>query len=128
MGRPAVGIANRLHQTITRRGLVACELVEPKSDAEVVARLDDARALVAPQPASLDPYMRGAAARGLPVVAPLDATTAWMPEAALVPVPSHAGSADLAAALVAGIRAPRRSRPPEPPKPERRLLAALGLQ
>lgn len=89
----------QLHRTITRRGLLACEVVEPAHDAEVVARLDAAACLIALRPASPDPYLRAAAERGLPIVTPRTASTAWLPAALLVAVAPVAARSALAASV-----------------------------
>jgi len=119
----------RIDRLVAARGLLACEVVEPASEAEVLARLDQASVVISLAPSGLDPYLWRAAARGCPVVAPLDPGTAHL-GAALVEVPWHGGRG-LAAALAAAVE---RAAQPGPPPDLRRpnaddadLLAALGL-
>lgn len=58
----------RLRRRIAGRGLLSCEVVSPRSDSEVLARLDAADVLVAWPPAPLDPYRWRAGRRGVPIV------------------------------------------------------------
>jgi len=98
--------AAMLRRRILARGLVACELATPVDERAVVARLDHAHAVVALHPAATDPYLRRAADRGVPVVAPLVARTAWLHGRALVGIPAGVGATALAEALDTAIAAP----------------------
>lgn len=99
----------RLHRQVITRGLLACEIVEPTDDAEVLARLERADAVISLRPAGLDPYVRAAARHGLPVVAPLSPATAALDRQALVAVSPRAGAAELAAALDRALSLPHRA-------------------
>lgn len=96
-----------LRRRIAARGLRACELLSPATDAEAVARLDRADAVVALHPVGLDPFLRHAARAGVPIVAPLVAATAALPTDRLVPVPTRLRATDLSAALQAATLHPR---------------------
>lgn len=89
----------RLHREVTARGLRACEVVAPGNDGEVLARLERADAVVSLRPAALDPYARAAARRGIPIVAPGDARTAWIDRALLVPIAVSPARGELVAAI-----------------------------
>jgi hypothetical protein len=91
----------RLRRRIRGAGLVACELLSPATDEQVVARLERATVVVELHPVGLDPFLRTAARRGVPVVAPLVAATAWLPEDQLVPVAPDAPPREIATALAA---------------------------
>src|SRR5690606_6397019 len=60
---------------VTRRGLLACEVLEPDDEDAVRSRLARCDVFVALQPAELDPYL-WQAATGSAVVAPNTAATA----------------------------------------------------
>lgn len=92
----------RLHRTITRRGLLACEVVAPSDDSQVLARIDHAACMVALRPAALDPYLQEAASRGTPVVAPAIAATSALTAGSLVAV-HPADPAAVTAALVTAL-------------------------
>ncbi len=89
-----------LHREVTRQGLRACEIVAPRDDAEVLARLERADAVVSLRPAGLDPYLRAVARRGVPIIAPADPRTAWIDRQQLLPVGVPPTRAALAAAIV----------------------------
>jgi glycosyltransferase involved in cell wall biosynthesis len=89
----------RLHREVTARGLLACEVVVPRDDSEVLARLERADAVVCLRPAALDPYVLAAARRGVPIVAPADARTVWIDRAQLVPLGLHPSSGEVATAI-----------------------------
>jgi hypothetical protein len=120
----------QLHRTITRCGMVACEVVAPADDGEVVARLDSASCLLALRPRALDPFVRAAADRGLPVVGPRCPELALVPSEQRVEVPQGAGPSVLTAALREALG--RTSRAPREPRPsgsdDARLLRALGVR
>lgn len=99
-GPAAPWYRDRLHREVTRQGLRACEIVVPNDDAEVLARLERADALISLRPAGLDPYLAAAAGRGVPIVAPADARTAWLDPPQLVPLTLPVTRASLAAAIV----------------------------
>jgi glycosyltransferase involved in cell wall biosynthesis len=102
----------RLHRHVITRGLLACEIVEPSDDGQVLARLERADAVISLRPAGLDPYVRAAARRGLPVVAPLAPATAGLASQGLVAVSPRAGATELAAALATALSRPRRAPTP----------------
>jgi hypothetical protein len=91
----------RLHLAITRQGLLACEVVVPSDDREVMARIVEAACMVSLRPVALDPYLHEAAAHGTPVVAPADTATSALPAGSLVAVPDLGRAAVTAALVVA---------------------------
>lgn len=90
---------DRLHRTVTRGGLRACEIVAPSDDGEVLARIEQAAALVSLHPAALDPYARVAARRRMPIVAPSDGRTAWIDRQLLQPIAIPCSRAAVASAI-----------------------------
>ena len=117
----------QLHRYVTRRGLSACEIVEPVDEGGVLARVERADAVVFLRPTPLDPYLREAVRRGLPVVAPAGAATSEIDPAALVPITGTPTTTQLAGALGEAL-----VRPHSPPSTtratgDRDVLAALGL-
>lgn len=118
----------QLHRTITRCGLLACEVAAPIDDGEVVARLDTASCLLALQPRALDPFVRAAAGRGLPIVGPTSPELARVPESQRVVVPRRATVASLTPALREGLaRTGEATRRERPSASDDTLLRALGL-
>jgi hypothetical protein len=119
-----------LRRRITTAGLVACELLSPATDAQVVARLRRAAVVVALHPVGLDPFLREAVRIGVPVVAPRVAATSGLPPGQLVPVPARVQAADLAAALSAATE-PTLALSAAPPVDRRRVgrdvASAFGL-
>ena len=122
-----------LRKRIVSNGLLACELLSPATDEQVMARLARAAAVVAIHPVGLDPVLRTAAQRGVPIVAPRTAATADIPDDQLVEIPRRPGAQELAVALAAATdpaRVPSRSLTPppvRPPRVDRELARALGL-
>jgi glycosyltransferase involved in cell wall biosynthesis len=117
-----------LHRRITSRGLVACEVVEPRDDGEVLARLLRADALISLRPAAPDPYLRFAAHHAVPVVAPATTATGWMDPSSLVPTSGSPGAGDLAAVLATALDHPRPGpRGPAEAWDPSAALAQLGL-
>jgi glycosyltransferase involved in cell wall biosynthesis len=116
-----------LRRRIAAHGLQSCELFEPTTEGQVLARLERADVVVALPPAALDPYVVRAARDGTPVVAAPSAALAGLGPEALVEVEPGAGTAALARALEAAIE--RGSRPaPATPRPDAGALARrLGL-
>jgi hypothetical protein len=133
-GPPEPWYVARLRRHIVANGLVACELLSPATDAQVMARLDRAAAVVDLHPVGLDPVRQTAARRGIPIVAPLVAATADVPDDQLVAVAPRPSTSELAAALAAATdpaRVPARSLAPPPaypPRAGRELERALGLR
>lgn len=68
---------DELLRRVLRRGLVACEVLEPDDEGAVRTRLARCDVFVSLQPAGLDPYLWRAAAHGA-VVAPRVAATAQL--------------------------------------------------
>lgn len=99
-GPSAPWYRSRLHREVTRRGLRSCEVVAPTDDAEVLARLERADAMVSLRPTGLDPYLAAAAGRGVPIVAPGGARSASIDPQQLVPAGLPATRSSLAAAIV----------------------------
>jgi glycosyltransferase involved in cell wall biosynthesis len=93
----------RLHRTITRQGLLACEVVAPSDDSQVLARIVHAACMVDLRPAALDPYLYEAAARGTPVVAPAVAATSALADGSLVAVQAGHRAAVTAALVTAAL-------------------------
>lgn len=115
-----------LRRRVAARGLVACEVIEPSSEGEVVARLERADVLVNLRPTSLDPYLRSAASRGVAIVAPLDPRTAALQPHDPGRVASPAGDGALAAALH-DATAPRTSAGREPERDHPSVLGGAAI-
>lgn len=117
-----------LHRYVTRRGLLACEIVDPTREGEVVARLDRADVMISLRPAGLDPYLRAAARRGVPIVAPSTCTTADLDPGLLAHIPATLGRSALTTALGDALDRPTRV-PAEDRSPTAAddLLRALSL-
>lgn len=119
----------RIDRLVASQGLVACEVVEPASEEEVLARLDQASVVISLTPAALDPYLWCAAARGCSVIAPRHPATAHL-DGTLVAVPWHGGP-QLASAMAAALQ--RATQPTTsnevrgPAASDTDLLATLGL-
>jgi hypothetical protein len=126
-GPSAPWYRDRLQRYLTRRGLLACEVIEPADDGGVLARVDRAVTAIFLRPTAFDPYLRATARRGLPVVAPLGAATTGVDPAALVPISSTPTTTELAGALGEALRRPHTSPRPVRASRDGDVLAALGL-
>jgi glycosyltransferase involved in cell wall biosynthesis len=120
---------SRLHRTVVSQGLLACEIVAPADDSQVLARIAHAACMVSLRPAALDPYLHEAAVRGTPIVSPTTAATSALPDGSVVAVQAI-GRPEVTAALVTALD--RTGSGLAPAEVDERLLdvalaAALGV-
>lgn len=90
-GPGGAGEVRTLHRRVVTSGLLACELLVPQSEEQVLARVDHADVYVALEPRPLDAYAARAARRGTPVIS----------------LGPGQGRAELASAVVAALQGSR---------------------